>query len=96
MQHASVNILTSDKAHDTYYVTGLFTALQPRIIACTKTAAGVSMVVKFLVGPAVMAVTSLMVGIRGQLLQVSIVQVSVKWTMWHKFHLFFGLNDENN
>ena len=50
-------------------------ALQPKIVACGKCMAVVSMAVRFLVGPAVMAGTSAAIGIRGVPLQVAIVQV---------------------
>ncbi|PKI45085.1 hypothetical protein CRG98_034469 [Punica granatum] len=53
---------------------GLFTALQPKIIASGKLTAVLSMAVKFLLGPAVMAITSAAIGIRGKLLRVSIIQ----------------------
>jgi hypothetical protein len=51
-------------------------ALQPKIIACGKSVAMFSMVVRFLVGPAVMAAISLALGIRGVLLHVAVVQVN--------------------
>lgn len=75
------------------YGTGLFTALQPRIIACRKTVAGMSMAVKFLLGPAVMAATSLAIGIRGKLLHVAVVQVTSE-IMKQKSACFFGLDDQ--
>ena len=55
---------------------GLFMALQPRIIACGKSMAAFSMAVRFLTGPAVMAASSIAVGLRGVLLHVAIVQAS--------------------
>ncbi|KAF4348040.1 hypothetical protein F8388_013222 [Cannabis sativa] len=57
--------------------TGLFMALQPKIIACGKSLAALSLAVRFLVGPAVMAATSAAIGIRGVLLQVAIVQAAL-------------------
>lgn len=51
-------------------------ALQPKIIACGKSLAAFAMAVRFLMGPAVMAATSLALGVRGLLFQVSIVQVN--------------------
>lgn len=50
-------------------------ASQPNIISCGKSAAAFSMAVRFLVGPAVIAITAVAIGIRGVLLQVAIVQV---------------------
>jgi len=52
-------------------------ALQPRIIACGNRVAGFSMAVRFLAGPAVMAAASIAVGLRGALLHVAIVQVTL-------------------
>lgn len=50
-------------------------ALQPKIIACGNSVATFAMAVRFLTGPAVMAVASIIVGLRGTLLHVAIVQV---------------------
>jgi auxin efflux carrier family len=50
-------------------------ALQPRIIACGNKFAAIVMAVRFLAGPAVMAATSIAVGLRGVLLHIAIVQV---------------------
>lgn len=55
---------------------GLFMALQPKIIACGKSVATFSMAVRFLTGPAVIAATSIAIGLRGVLLHVAIVQVT--------------------
>ncbi|KAK4797105.1 hypothetical protein SAY86_029431 [Trapa natans] len=73
----SISILSSTGLGMAVFSLGLFTALQPRLITCTKMAAGVSMAARFLVGPAVMAATSLAIGIRGQLLHVGIVQAAL-------------------
>ena len=50
-------------------------ALQPKIIACGKSVAAYSMAVRFLTGPAVIAATSIAIGLRGVHLHVAIVQV---------------------
>ena len=50
-------------------------ALQPKMIACGNSVAAFSMAVRFIVGPVVMAVSSYVVGLRGVLLHVAIVQV---------------------
>ncbi|KHN12058.1 Auxin efflux carrier component 2 [Glycine soja] len=55
----------------------LFMALQPKIIACGKTSAAMSIVARCLVGPAVIGVTSIVIGIRGVLLRVAIVQAAI-------------------
>ncbi|URE39217.1 auxin efflux carrier [Musa troglodytarum] len=58
-------------------VSGLFMALQPRIIACGNKAAAFAMAVRFLTGPAVMAVASMAIGLRGVLLRIAIVQAAL-------------------
>lgn len=54
-------------------------ALQPKIISCGKTVATFAMAVRFLTGPAVIAATSIAIGLRGVLLHVAIVQVSSRF-----------------
>ncbi|KAL0886998.1 hypothetical protein Bca101_010981 [Brassica carinata] len=56
---------------------GLFMALQPKIIACGKSAAVFAMAVRFLSGPAVIAATSTAIGLRGNLLHIAIVQAAL-------------------
>ena len=50
-------------------------ALQPKIIACGNKVAIFAMAVRFLTGPAVMAVAAIAIGLRGDLLRIAIVQV---------------------
>lgn len=52
-------------------------ALQPKIIACGNSVATFAMAVRFLTGPAVMAAASIAVGLRGTLLRIAIVQVTI-------------------
>ncbi|KAJ7566298.1 hypothetical protein O6H91_02G096100 [Diphasiastrum complanatum] len=56
---------------------GLFMALQKRILACGTSLALFGMAIRFLSGPAVMAATSIAVGLRGVSLRVSIVQAAL-------------------
>ncbi|KAL0886996.1 hypothetical protein Bca101_010979 [Brassica carinata] len=56
---------------------GLFMALQPKIIACGKSAAVFAMAVRFLSGPAVIAATSTAIGLRGNILHIAIVQAAL-------------------
>lgn len=51
-------------------------ARQPRFISCGYRMAIIATVIKFLVGPLIMAGASLAVGLRGTLLRVAIVQVN--------------------
>jgi auxin efflux carrier family len=59
-----------------FLLTGLFMALQPKMIACGNSIASFAMAVRFLTGPAVMAAASIAVGVRGTLLHIAIVQVT--------------------
>ncbi|GKB14877.1 auxin efflux carrier component 2 [Tanacetum coccineum] len=56
---------------------GLFMALQQKIIACGQRVATISMAVRFLTGPAVMAATSIAIGLRGVVLHVAIIQATL-------------------
>nr|GLL20192.1 auxin efflux carrier component 2 [Ipomoea trifida] len=51
--------------------------IMPKIIACGKSVATFSMAVRFLTGPAVIAATSIAIGLRGVLLHVAIVQAAL-------------------
>jgi hypothetical protein len=61
--------------HRIFWMAGLFMALQPRLIACGKSNAIFGMVLRFLTGPAVMAVASIASDLRGRILHIAIVQV---------------------
>ncbi|KAL5221024.1 hypothetical protein ABZP36_025737 [Zizania latifolia] len=73
----SISILSDAGLGMAMFSLGLFMALQPSIIACGKSAAAVSMAVRFLAGPAVMAAASVAIGLRGTLLHVAIVQAAL-------------------
>ena len=59
------------------FVTGLFMGLQDRIVVCGTKLAVYGMILRFLVGPALFAAASYLVGLRGVPLHVSIVQVKI-------------------
>ena len=67
-------------------------ALQPKMIACGNSIAAFSMAVRFLTGPAVMAVASIAVGLRGVLLRVAIVQVTLSLSSLCNFSLTLPLS----
>ncbi|KAJ4963188.1 hypothetical protein NE237_023127 [Protea cynaroides] len=73
----SIEILSNAGLGMAMFSLGLFMALQPKIIACGKSVATFSMAVRFLTGPAVIATTSIAVGLRGVLLHVAIVQAAL-------------------
>ncbi|PIN16270.1 hypothetical protein CDL12_11083 [Handroanthus impetiginosus] len=73
----SISILSDAGLGMAMFSLGLFMALQPKIIACGNTVATFAMAVRFLTGPAVMAAASIVVGLRGTLLHVAIVQAAL-------------------
>ncbi|CAN0902265.1 Probable auxin efflux carrier component 1c [Linum grandiflorum] len=73
----SISILSDAGLGMAMFSLGLFMALQPRIIACGKRTATYAMGVRFFVGPAVMAAASIVVGLRGTLLHIAIVQAAL-------------------
>ncbi|KAK9925128.1 hypothetical protein M0R45_033465 [Rubus argutus] len=56
---------------------GLFMASRPSIIACGTRMTMVAMGLKFIAGPAVMALSSFAIGLRGRVLRVAIVQAAL-------------------
>ncbi|RZC71211.1 hypothetical protein C5167_034392 [Papaver somniferum] len=73
----SVSILSNTGLGMAMFSLGLFVALQPKAVACGIPMATYSMAVRFLAGPAIIAATSLAVGLRGRLLHISIVQAAL-------------------
>ncbi|XP_075652222.1 auxin efflux carrier component 2-like [Castanea sativa] len=73
----SITMISSAGLGMAQFSLGLFMALQPKFIACGKPMAAFTMVVRFLIGPGVIAATSLAVGLRGLLLQIVIVQAAL-------------------
>ncbi|KAG1365498.1 Auxin efflux carrier component [Cocos nucifera] len=74
---SSISILSDAGLGMAMFGLGLFMALQPRIIACGNSVAAFAMAVRFVIGPAVMAAASVVVGLRGVLLQIAIVQAAL-------------------
>ncbi|KAF7817754.1 auxin efflux carrier component 5 [Senna tora] len=56
---------------------GIFMALQDKLIACGSTLTAFSMLLKFLAGPAAMAIGAIAVGLHGDVLRVAIIQAAV-------------------
>nr|XP_043610413.1 auxin efflux carrier component 7-like [Erigeron canadensis] len=73
----SVTILSDTGLGMAMFSLGLFMASQPKLIACGNRLAVYGMVARFVAGPAVMAISSIAVGLKGTILQVSIVQASL-------------------
>ncbi|KAF3496473.1 hypothetical protein DY000_02055347 [Brassica cretica] len=75
--HQSISILSDAGLGMAMFSLGLFMALQPKLIACGNSTATFAMAVRFLTGPAVMAVAAMAIGLRGDLLRVAIVQAAL-------------------
>lgn len=73
----SVTILSNAGLGMAMFSLGLFMASQPRIIACGTKLAVYGMLARFIAGPAVMAIASVGVGLRGTILRVVIVQAGL-------------------
>ncbi|CAK9325906.1 unnamed protein product [Citrullus colocynthis] len=56
---------------------GIFMALQEKLIACGPTLTIIGMVLKFIAGPAAMAIGSIAMGLHGDVLRVAIIQAAV-------------------
>lgn len=77
MVQGSVTILSNTSLGMAMFSLGLFMALQPRIIACGASLALLAMLMRFLTGPAFMAIASIAAGLRGTVLHLSIVQAAL-------------------
>ncbi|MED6144747.1 May act as a component of the auxin efflux carrier [Stylosanthes scabra] len=73
----SIEILSNGGLGMAMFSLGLFMASQSSIIACGARMAMVAIGLKFLVCPALMAVASIAIGLRGTLLKVAIVQAAL-------------------
>ncbi|TXG58545.1 hypothetical protein EZV62_016374 [Acer yangbiense] len=73
----SILILSNGGLGMAMFSLGLFMASRPSIIACGTRMAVVAMAMKFVTGPALMAASSVAVGLRGKLLRVAVVQATL-------------------
>ncbi|KAI4347622.1 hypothetical protein L6164_008420 [Bauhinia variegata] len=73
----SIEILSNGGLGMAMFSLGLFMASQPCIIACGTRMTVVAMGLKFLVGPALMAVASILMGLSDTMLKVAIVQAAL-------------------
>ncbi|XP_022993498.1 auxin efflux carrier component 3-like isoform X1 [Cucurbita maxima] len=73
----SISILSDAGLGMAMFSLGIFMGLQPKMIACGNSVAAFAMAIRFLTGPAVMAIASIAIGLRGTLLRVAIVQAAL-------------------
>ena len=67
-------------------------ALQPKIIDCGATLTAFGMLLRFVVAPAAMAIGSLMVGLRGDVLCIAIIQVILNQKIFYHHHYYYHFN----
>ncbi|KAH7847565.1 hypothetical protein Vadar_027658 [Vaccinium darrowii] len=73
----SMSILSDGGLGMAMFSIGLFMASRTRIIACGTRMAVLAMATKFIAGPALMAVPSIAVGLRGKLFRVAVMQAAL-------------------
>ncbi|WJX10183.1 Auxin efflux carrier component 6 [Trifolium repens] len=74
---SSIKIISDAGLGMAMFSLGLFMALQPRIIACGTKKAAMGMAIRFLCGPLVMSLSSIVIGLRGKKLHTAIVQAAL-------------------
>ncbi|XP_018630995.1 auxin efflux carrier component 8 isoform X2 [Nicotiana tomentosiformis] len=73
----SISILSDGGLGMAMFSIGVFMASQASIIACGTRKAILAMALKFVLGPVLMAISSIAVGLRGKLLKLAIVQAAL-------------------
>lgn len=73
--------------------TGTFLARQSQFIPCGYSKAILSILIRFIVGPILMAITSFIMGLHGTLLHIAIVQVQITNHLSRIYLLFFLIRE---
>ncbi|CAL1352918.1 unnamed protein product [Linum trigynum] len=73
----SVSIMAKAGTGTAMFSMGIFMAMQEKLIACGATLTVVGMVLRFVAGPAAMAIASIVVGLHGDVLRVAIIQAAL-------------------
>ncbi|WVZ60387.1 hypothetical protein U9M48_010421 [Paspalum notatum var. saurae] len=73
----SLSIIHSTAVGLSMFSSGTFIARQSRFVPCGYTIASLSMILKFLVGPVLMLLASLALGMHGTLLHIAVVQAAL-------------------
>ncbi|XP_031475097.1 auxin efflux carrier component 5-like [Nymphaea colorata] len=77
LMEGSIKILSKCGSGMAMFSIGLFMALQEKLIACGPRLTLLAMVLRFIVGPAVTAISSIVVGLKGVVLCVAIIQAAL-------------------
>ncbi|GJM92062.1 hypothetical protein PR202_ga08489 [Eleusine coracana subsp. coracana] len=73
----SVLIMSKSGTGMAMFSMGLFMAQQEKVLACGPSFAALGLVLKFALGPAAMAIGSIAVGLRGDVLRLAIIQAAL-------------------
>uniref|UniRef100_A0A251TVX3 Putative auxin efflux carrier n=1 Tax=Helianthus annuus TaxID=4232 RepID=A0A251TVX3_HELAN len=77
IMEGSVHIMSRAGAGISMLCMGLFMAMQDRMIECSAKLAVVAMILRFIVAPVTVAIGSFVVGLRGDVLHVAIIQAAL-------------------
>ncbi|KAF5741553.1 putative auxin efflux carrier component 8 [Tripterygium wilfordii] len=77
LMEGSVLIMSKAGTGTAMFSMGIFMALQEKVIACGTSLAVIGMVLRFIAGPAAMAIGSIAVGLHGDVLRVAIIQAAL-------------------
>ncbi|XP_027352674.1 auxin efflux carrier component 5 isoform X3 [Abrus precatorius] len=77
MVDGSIQIMSKAGMGTAMFSMGIFMALQEKLIACGPSLTVFGLVLKFIAGPAAMAISAIVVGLRGDVLRVAIIQAAV-------------------
>ncbi|WCJ29108.1 Auxin efflux carrier family protein [Euphorbia peplus] len=77
IMEGSILIMSKAGTGTAMFSMGIFMALQEKVIACGTSLALIGMILRFIVGPAAIAIGALVVGLRGDVLRVAIIQAAL-------------------
>ncbi|KAM1051867.1 hypothetical protein ACFX19_033941 [Malus domestica] len=77
IMEGSVLIMSKAGTGTAMFSMGIFMALQEKFVACGTSLTIIGMVLRFIAGPAAMAIGSIAVGLHGDVLRVAIIQAAV-------------------
>ncbi|KAI3704760.1 hypothetical protein L1987_74988 [Smallanthus sonchifolius] len=73
----SVSIISSGGLGMAMFSLGLFMASQARIVACGTRLALMAMVLRFIIGPTIMVLSSVAIGLKGVPFQIAVIQATL-------------------
>uniref|UniRef100_A0A6N2KSN9 Auxin efflux carrier component n=2 Tax=Salix viminalis TaxID=40686 RepID=A0A6N2KSN9_SALVM len=77
IMEGSILIMSKAGTGTAMFSMGIFMALQEKVIACGASLTFIGMILRFIAGPAAMAIGSIAVGLRGDVLRVAIIQAAL-------------------